>query len=720
MTSTESEIAALHFFTARSLDRERLTTALEDAGFNASLGFGAIFWHDAPAHSDYGVDISEGSVVVLDETSFGQTHRLLQKRARNLPSLYLVVLTDANEILAPDRAKAIRDGLPPTYQEVVILPSTSNEKNIASEAAALVERHRMDPNGVLLWIIDDDASRFDRGGCWAKLAATAQSSVTPTGRVRIVRSLVREESLSGAASRTKLVSDWRQRILEPARTRGTHLVLIADNQFSERDTHLGEAWAATVAQRLAGTHVFVASVFEINLVRPKGVQGIWIGSNQQLAADDVTRILTALSAPHPPISQPIRECLPAKWLSFDRARTIALSSTTFKAIWSGLLSLSDLAVLISLHHCLMASGHLDDMQRRSVWTALDWNDDLAAALASDPETSLSDWISVLPPDRRQAAAAAWQALLGSHEGNSITADPPIQLLTPIRLSFLAVIDEWASHHGGLSTFNRAFCLALARAGHYVECLLLNATEDEIAQARAQRVLLIRAEVRLGDHPYIGLYLPARVGNKPDFVIGHGRISGPAARAQVVNYFPESRRVHFFHMAPEEIEPSKAGAIQAVTRDAAKLADERMKIELDLARSAALVVAVGPRLHRELTTQLVRPRPTTLVHRLDPGFAAFTEEERSPPPAIFCLLFGRVEDYDLKGLDLAARAVGSLSQGASARYDAEISLVVRGVPPGQWKECRDALQKDGGPTLQVRVRNFSVDPEDSPPTYCRRA
>ena len=38
-----------------------------------------------------------------------------------------------------------------------------------------------------------------------------------------------------------------------------------------------------------------------------------------------------------------------------------------------------------------------------------------------------------------------------------------------RLSFLILATEWDSGHGGVSTFNRELCIALAKLGHEVHC-----------------------------------------------------------------------------------------------------------------------------------------------------------------------------------------------------------------------------------------------------------
>ena len=70
--------------------------------------------------------------------------------------------------------------------------------------------------------------------------------------------------------------------------------------------------------------------------------------------------------------------------------------------------------------------------------------------------------------------------------------------------------------------------------------------------------------------------------------------------------------------------------------------------------------------------LKAPRPP--VHRLDPGFHAVPRPS-DPPAEIHCLLLGRAEDATLKGLDIAARALGSVAR--RKKLPTRPRLIVRG-------------------------------------------
>ena len=270
---------------------------------------------------------------------------------------------------------------------------------------------------------------------------------------------------------------------------------------------------------------------------------------------------------------------------------------------------------------------------------------------------------------------------------------------------LAVGTEWASGHGGLSTLNRALCRALAAAGARVVCLVAEASEADRRDAEAEGVTLVKPEASPGRSSYEALSdrpdLPS--GFVPDVVIGHGRVTGPAAQALVRNFFPEAKRFHVVHMAPDEIEWLKPGRED----DAGVRAETRTQIELDLGRTADRMVAVGPRLHdRYLRDLSVYDVPSPL--RLDPGFDASEGVPRTPPPGApwLVLVLGRLEDIEIKGLDLAARAVGEAARRRGGTVP-KLELLVRGAPDGTRDDLRTALREWSGMS-QIVVRPYTSD------------
>jgi len=278
-----------------------------------------------------------------------------------------------------------------------------------------------------------------------------------------------------------------------------------------------------------------------------------------------------------------------------------------------------------------------------------------------------------------------------------------------KLCVLAVATEWRSGNGGLSTLNRQFCCALAAAGAEVVCLVLVAPEDDRQAALEVGVTLVEAVSTPGSTD-----LTAQLSRKPtlppgfvpEWIVGHGRVTGPAALAQL-DHFPTAQRLHFIHMAPDEIEWFKPGRED----DAGERAEERTRIELELGRSATRVVAVGPRLHQRCLNDF-HPYGVATPVRLDPGFDSGHEVPRMPPPGtpMKVLVFGRMEDSELKGLDIAARAVGQAVTWRQQTAD-PIELVVRGARERTSEEVRNAVRNWAGvPDLRVVVRLYTDDTE----------
>ncbi|WP_131738585.1 glycosyltransferase family 4 protein [Actinomadura roseirufa] len=269
------------------------------------------------------------------------------------------------------------------------------------------------------------------------------------------------------------------------------------------------------------------------------------------------------------------------------------------------------------------------------------------------------------------------------------------------LRILSVGTEWASAHGGLSTFNRQLCTVLASYGAEVSSLVETLDDEEVRDA-------MDGGVRLVTEP----------DQRFDVVIGHGRITGTRAR-DLAERFPGTRRVHFFHMAPEEIEWVKhrredgaehpEGDAGGRHGDAGDRAAARRALEIELGASADLAAAVGPRLYERFKLDLA-PYPSARLIRFDPGFDFQSPAERTAPPGSpwRILVFGRTEDAFLKGLDLAAKAVGRVHsfRGAAAT---RIELVVRGAPPGHSESLRRRLHEAAGvPGLMITVRPFTAD------------
>jgi glycosyltransferase involved in cell wall biosynthesis/tetratricopeptide (TPR) repeat protein len=280
-----------------------------------------------------------------------------------------------------------------------------------------------------------------------------------------------------------------------------------------------------------------------------------------------------------------------------------------------------------------------------------------------------------------------------------------------QLHVLSLATEWSSAHGGLSTFNRQLCSALATSDVRVTCVVLGTTPEELKDAASKNVTLVAAPRTPGASNIDRLSRrPAVLMNdEPDIIIGHGRITGPAAH-RLGDDFPRAKRLHFIHMIPDDIERHKLD--RGV--DVGALAEERQAIELDLSTDATAAVAVGPRMYNWFLRDLeARGVDKDRVLRFDPGFdAAGSAAPRTPPDGApwMVLAFGRAEDDRLKGLDLAARAFAVTRQ--RRRDDAPaVELLVRGAPPHTSAALEEQMRGWADDrSLPVRVRPYSTQAE----------
>ena len=197
------------------------------------------------------------------------------------------------------------------------------------------------------------------------------------------------------------------------------------------------------------------------------------------------------------------------------------------------------------------------------------------------------------------------------------------------------------------------------------------------------------------------------GTYVNFVIGHDRQTGAYAKALASTHFKGTKRLHFIHTAPGEIEWYKPVLAEET---ASQKMEVRQQEQIQLSAGAKLVVAVGPRLHREIGQLLHTSTPTARILNFTPGIRP---ERRVAgfriPPAIQCLVMGRAEDAELKGLDLAARAMGQVQE--RHRIQPEPELIIRGAPAGTADDLRRLLlQTAQRPDLRVATKHYTSSVE----------
>jgi glycosyltransferase involved in cell wall biosynthesis/tetratricopeptide (TPR) repeat protein len=275
---------------------------------------------------------------------------------------------------------------------------------------------------------------------------------------------------------------------------------------------------------------------------------------------------------------------------------------------------------------------------------------------------------------------------------------------------LCVATEWHSAHGGLSTFNRELAEALARSGSLVYCYIPDIRPGELAAAAAAGVHLIESPDRSSATNAVKLRRrpPLPENYIPDIIIGHDRITGAEAEALRDDFFPNCKTVLFIHTAPREIEWYKMPDADETSTAAA---ESRARLQKQLALRADLVAAVGPRLFAAIQTALVGETPEPTITRIDPGMRISTEN-LVEPQLINCLLLGRAEDHSLKGLDIAARALGILRGRFQMADGRHANLIIRGATAASGDSLkRELAEISGNSQLFIDVRPFIADADE---------
>jgi len=243
---------------------------------------------------------------------------------------------------------------------------------------------------------------------------------------------------------------------------------------------------------------------------------------------------------------------------------------------------------------------------------------------------------------------------------------------------LSVATEWRSGHGGLSTVNRELCVALAKLGHEVVCLVASASSEEVNHAIATNVRLVTPRKDPYPEPTdVIMQLLLFSGRdlrtfQPDIVIGHDHITGTAAR-HIAHDVYDVPYIHFIHTLPEEIERHKTRGPQSVLRGAMK-----GQIQFEQCKSADLVVAIGPRIFQHISGRL--SRADVPVVEMWPGLSSTLIGHVVNPAqqrGVNCLLIARFEDPVLKGAPLACRMIGKINSNWPGKPWTRPQLIMRG-------------------------------------------
>ncbi|KAL9963908.1 hypothetical protein ACROYT_G027463 [Oculina patagonica] len=267
----------------------------------------------------------------------------------------------------------------------------------------------------------------------------------------------------------------------------------------------------------------------------------------------------------------------------------------------------------------------------------------------------------------------------------------------LRITLLA--DEWKSTKGGLSTINRELAIQLAKHPKVrVTFFVPKCAEDDKKAASIHNISIVKAKERPGFESIDWLCFPP--GDLAiDIIIGHGVKLG--RQAQVIRESHNCTWVQVVHTAPDKLAMFKdySGAISK--------GDGKQWTEVNLCKIADLVVAVGPKLYEVYSRYLSSSGKN--VFNLTPGI--FAELSGLKPSTqgrkeFWVLAFGRgdKEDFELKGFDIAAKAVAELN-------DRSCHLVFVGAPIGNEEQVADKLLEQGLRRSQLTVKGYLENRDD---------
>ena len=278
----------------------------------------------------------------------------------------------------------------------------------------------------------------------------------------------------------------------------------------------------------------------------------------------------------------------------------------------------------------------------------------------------------------------------------------------LRVTLLS--SEWRSTKGGLSTINRELAIQLAKHPSVeVSVYLPQCSEEDKQVARDHNVRLIKAREMPGLEPNFWLScLPE--DHAVDCVIGHGAVLGRQVQF-IKRTHPYCKWIQVVHTTPEELGMYK-GYEERISKG-----EKKHQVEIELCKLADQVVAVGPKLAEAFSGYLRPFGKDQDVLNLTPGiFSEFSDvkqatEERK---TFSVLVFGRGdnEDFQLKGYDIAARAIAELKDEPQP-----YKLLFVGAPSGEEEKVKDLLLQQGIDRSQLTVRCFNESREQLARLFC---
>ena len=266
----------------------------------------------------------------------------------------------------------------------------------------------------------------------------------------------------------------------------------------------------------------------------------------------------------------------------------------------------------------------------------------------------------------------------------------------VKVTILA--SEWGSSNGGLSTLNRELAIQLAKFPEVeITFFLPKCSQQDKKVALEYNVKIVEAKPVPGMEQLYWLCFPPD-DLQIDIIVGHGAELGSPAFAIKRN--KKCKWVQVVHSDPEELEMFKSNCNPTLK------GEEKHKTEVELCEMADHVVGVGGKVSEAFRSYLRGCNKDDNVFDFTPGlFEEFRTVKQVPSErqqrSVLVLGRGDVEDFELKGFDIAGKAIAALQ---------DTRLVFVGVTDGKREEIAKRLTGCGIPVSRFRVRGFVQDQE----------
>ncbi|XP_068761782.1 3'-5' exoribonuclease HELZ2-like isoform X3 [Montipora capricornis] len=275
----------------------------------------------------------------------------------------------------------------------------------------------------------------------------------------------------------------------------------------------------------------------------------------------------------------------------------------------------------------------------------------------------------------------------------------------VKVTILA--SEWGSSKGGLSTINRELGIQLAKSSDVeISFFVPQCSEKDKTEAHKHNISIVEATQLVGYEELEWLSFPPD-DLQIEVVVGHGVKLG--RQAQVIRKSHQCKWVQVVHTDPEELGMFKCYP------DPICRGEEKHNDEVKLCEKADFVVGIGPKLAEAFRSYLRYCKNVRTIFDFTPGiFEEFLCVEQAPEEGNHrsVLVFGRgdIKDFELKGFDIAGKAVASPSL-------VDTHLVFVGAPNGKHEEVAEYFVQCGLPRIRLKVRGYDESRESLKKLFC---